>query len=152
MPFNHLILCHPFLLLSSIFSSITVFSNESVLHIRWPKYLSFSISPSNEYSGLISFRSLLCSRRPQVPSLGGEGTVRLHQRVWEARAGKWTQRASVLQRISLRGREREGKKERERERRHRDQSSGGAKVFHSTLCGYLYCLTRWLFSAVSKVN
>ena len=58
MPSNHLILCHPFLLLPSIFSSIRVFSNKSVLHIRWPKYwhFSFSISPSNEYSGLISFR------------------------------------------------------------------------------------------------
>ena len=58
MPSNHLILCHPFLLLLSIFSSIRVFSNESVLHIMWPKYwsFSFSISPSNEYSGLISFR------------------------------------------------------------------------------------------------
>ena len=58
MPFNHLILCHPLLLRPSIFSSIWVFSNESVLHIRWPKYRSFnfSISPSNEYSGLISFR------------------------------------------------------------------------------------------------
>ena len=58
MPFNHLILCHPLLLLSSIFPSIRVFLNESVLHIRWPKYwsFSFSISPSNEYSGLISFR------------------------------------------------------------------------------------------------
>ena len=58
MPFNHLILCHPFLLLPSIFPSIRVFSNESVLRIRWPKYwsFSFSISPSNEYSGLISFR------------------------------------------------------------------------------------------------
>ena len=55
MPSNHLILCHP-LLLSSIFPSSSVFSNESVLHIRWPKYWSFSISPSNEYSGLISFR------------------------------------------------------------------------------------------------
>ena len=54
IPYNHLILCHPFLLLPSIFPSITVFSNESVLHIRWPKY--WSISPSNEYSGLISFR------------------------------------------------------------------------------------------------
>ena len=55
---NHLILCHPLLLLPSFFSSITVFSKESVLHIRWPKYwsFSFSISPSNEYSGLISFR------------------------------------------------------------------------------------------------
>ena len=53
---NHLILCHPLLFLPSIFPSIRVFSNESVLHIRWPKYWSFSISPSNEYSGLISFR------------------------------------------------------------------------------------------------
>ena len=58
MPSNHLILCHPLLLLPSVFHSIRVFSNESVLHIRWPKYwsFSFSISPSNEYSGLISFR------------------------------------------------------------------------------------------------
>ena len=58
MPSNHLILCHPFLLLPSIFPSIKVCSNELALHIRWPKYwsFSFSISPSNEYSGLISFR------------------------------------------------------------------------------------------------
>jgi len=58
MPSYHLILCHPLLLLPSIFPSIRVFSNESVLPIRWPKYwrFSFSISPSNEYSGLISFR------------------------------------------------------------------------------------------------
>ena len=58
MPSNHLILCCPLLLLPSIFPSIRVFSNESVLHIRWPKYwsCSFSISPSNEYSGLISIR------------------------------------------------------------------------------------------------
>ena len=58
MPSNHLILCHSLLLLPSVFLSISVFSNESVLHIRWPKYWSFSlsISPSNEYSGLISFR------------------------------------------------------------------------------------------------
>ena len=58
MPSNHLISCHPLLLLPSIFPSIRVFSNESVLCIRWPKYcrFSFSISPSNEYSGLISFR------------------------------------------------------------------------------------------------
>ena len=58
MPPNHLILCHPLLLPPSIFPSIRVFSNESVLHIRWPKYwsFSFSISPSNEYSGLTSFR------------------------------------------------------------------------------------------------
>ena len=57
MPSNHLIICHPLLLLPSVFPSIRVFSNESVLHIKWPKYwsLNFSISPSNEYSGLISF-------------------------------------------------------------------------------------------------
>ena len=58
MPSNHLILCHPLLILPSIFPSIRVFSNESVLHVRWSKYwsFSFSISPSNEHSGLISFR------------------------------------------------------------------------------------------------
>ena len=58
MPSNHLVLCRPFLLLPSIFPGIRVFSNESVLHIRWPKYwtFSFNISPSNEHSGLISFR------------------------------------------------------------------------------------------------
>ena len=58
MSSNHLILCRPLLLLPSIFPSIRVFSNESVFHIKWPKYwsFSFSISPSNEYSGLISFR------------------------------------------------------------------------------------------------
>ena len=57
-PSNHLVLCHPVLLLASIFPSIRIFSNESVLPIRWPKYWSFpfSISPSNEHSGLISFR------------------------------------------------------------------------------------------------
>ena len=58
MPSNHLVLCHPLPLLPSIFPSIKVFSNKSGLHIRWPKYwsFSFSISPSNEHSGLISFR------------------------------------------------------------------------------------------------
>ena len=58
MPSNHLILCHPHLLLPSIWPSIRIFSNESALCIRWPKYwsFSFSISPSNEYRGLISFR------------------------------------------------------------------------------------------------
>ena len=56
MPCNHLILCRPLLLPPSIFSSIRVFSIESVLRIRWPNYWNFSISPSNEYSGLISFR------------------------------------------------------------------------------------------------
>ena len=58
IPSNHLILCRPLLLSPSIFPSIRVFSNESVLHIRWPKYWSFNfnLSPSNEYSGMISFR------------------------------------------------------------------------------------------------
>ena len=58
MPSNHLILCHPLLLLPSVFPNIRVFSDESALHIRWPKYWSFSfnISPSNEHPGLISFR------------------------------------------------------------------------------------------------
>ena len=72
IPFNHLILCHPLLLLPSIFRSIRVFSNESVLHIKWPEYwsFSFSISPFNEYSRLISFRI----ERPGL--LAGQGTVK----------------------------------------------------------------------------
>ena len=82
MPSNHLILCRPLLLLPSIFPSIRVFSNESVLHIRWPKYwnFSFNISPSNEHSGLISFKMDLweilavqgtfkSSRTPQFKSI-----------------------------------------------------------------------------------
>ena len=56
MPSNHLILCRPVPLFYSVFPRIRVFSNESALCLRWPKYWSFSISPSNEYSGLISFR------------------------------------------------------------------------------------------------
>ena len=58
MPSNHLILCHPLLLLPSVFPSIRVFSNESTLHMKWPKYwsFSFSISPSKEHPGLVSFR------------------------------------------------------------------------------------------------
>ena len=74
MPSNHLILCHPLLLLPSVFPSIRLFSNESAVRIRWPKYwsFSFSISPSNEYSGLISFRmdwlDPLCSPRDSQES------------------------------------------------------------------------------------
>ena len=72
VPSNHLILCHSLLLLPSIFPSTRVFSNESVLCFRWLKYWSFSISPSNEYSGLISFRmdwlDLLCSPRDSQES------------------------------------------------------------------------------------
>ena len=72
MPSNHLILYHPLLLLSSIFPSIRVFSDQSALHIRWPKYWSFNISPSNEYSGLISFRTDwldLCTTQGTLKSL-----------------------------------------------------------------------------------
>ena len=83
MPSNHLILCHPFLLLSSTFPSIRVFSNESVLCIRWPKYwsFSFSISPSNGYSGLISFR-IDCKSPLQSKGLSrvfSKTTVQKHQ-------------------------------------------------------------------------
>ena len=72
MPSNHLTLCHPLLLLPSIFSSIRVFSNESVLCIRWPEYgsFSFNISPSNEYSGLISVRM------DQLDLLAVQGTLK----------------------------------------------------------------------------
>ena len=74
IPSNHLILCCPLLLLASVFPSIRVFSNESALHIRWPKYWSFSfnISPSNEHSGLISFRMELSFR---LDLLAVQGTL-----------------------------------------------------------------------------
>ena len=74
MPSNHLILCYPLLLLPSIFPSIRVFSNEAALHIRWPKYWSFSfnISPSNELSGLISFRM------DWMNLLASQGTLKSH--------------------------------------------------------------------------
>ena len=82
MPSNHLILCCPLLLLPSIFPSIRDFSNESALHIRWPKSwsFSFSISPSNEYSGLISFRI------NWLDLLAGQGTLKsiLQQQSWKA--------------------------------------------------------------------
>ena len=85
MPSNHLILCHPLLFPPSIFPSIIVFSNESGLHIRWPKYWSFScsISPSNEYSGLISFRV------GWLDLLGGRTEPPLYQaRLWFRRRSK----------------------------------------------------------------
>ena len=72
MPSNHLILCRPLQLPPSIFPSIGVFSNESVLHIRWPKYWSFNISPSNEYS----FISLISFRMDQLDLLAGQGTLK----------------------------------------------------------------------------
>ena len=73
MPSNHLVLCHPLLLLPSIFPSINIFSNESVLHIRWPKYWSCSISPSNEYSGLIG---LISFRMGWLDLLAVQGTLK----------------------------------------------------------------------------
>ena len=75
LPSNHLILCHPLLLLPSIFPSTRVFSKESVLRIRWPKYwsFSFSISPSNGYSGLISFRKSF--RMDWLDLLAVQGTL-----------------------------------------------------------------------------
>ena len=81
MPTNHLVLCCPLLLLPSIFPSIRVFSNESALHIRWPKYWSFSISPSNESSGLISFRidSLISLQSKGFSSIFSSTTVWKHQ-------------------------------------------------------------------------
>ena len=90
MPLNQLMLCCPLLLLPSIFPSIRVFTNESVLHIRWPKYWSFSfnISPSNEYSGLISFRM------NWLDLLAVQGTLKslLQHRNWKA---------SILQRLAF---------------------------------------------------
>ena len=90
MPSNHLILCHPLLLLPSILPSIRVFSNESALHIRWPKYwrFSFSISPSNEYSGLISFRI------DRLISLLSKGLSRVFPNTT-------VQKASILQHLSF---------------------------------------------------
>ena len=83
MPSNHLIFCHPLLLLPSIFPSIGVFSNESVLCIRCPKYwsFSFSISPSNEYSGLLSFRidSLISLLFKGLSRVFSSNTVQKHQ-------------------------------------------------------------------------
>ena len=87
MPSNRPILCRPLLLPPSVFPNIRVFSNESTIHIRWPKYWSFSISPSNEYSGLISFRM------DWFVLLAVQGTLKsLHQH----HSGEAPQKASVL--------------------------------------------------------
>ena len=90
VPFNHLILCRPLLLLHSIFPSIRVFSNESVLHIRWPKYWSFifNISPSNEHPGLISFRM------DWLDLLAVQGTLR-------SLLQHYSSKASILQRSAF---------------------------------------------------
>ena len=105
MPCNHLILCCPLLLLPSIFPSIRVFSDESVLCIRWPKYwnFSFSISPSNEYSGLISFRidwfdllavpgtlgSLLQHRNLKASFFGAQPSLWASSEIIESEKWKW---------------------------------------------------------------
>ena len=80
MPSNHLILCRPLLLPSSIFPSIRVFSNESAFHIRWPKYWSFSfnISPSNEHPGLISFRMDISLKSKGLSRVFSNNTVQKH--------------------------------------------------------------------------
>ena len=100
MPSNHLILCHPLLLLPSVFPSIRVFSSESVLHIRWPKYcsFSFSISPSNEYSGLISFRIgwfELLAVQGTFKSLLQHHSVKASDKPWSTEKGMATH-SSVL--------------------------------------------------------
>ena len=88
MPSNHLVLCHPLLFPPSIFASIRVFSNESVLHIRWPEYWSFSfnISSSNEYSGLISFRVDLLAVQGTLKSLlqhhSSKASILWHSALW----------------------------------------------------------------------
>ena len=102
MPPNHLILCHPLLLLPLIFPSIRVFSNELVFRIRWPKYWSFifSISPSNEYSGLISFRmdwldvlavheTLKSSPTPQFKSINSSVLSCLYSPALTSRRDYW---------------------------------------------------------------
>ena len=88
MPSNHLILCRPLLLLPSIFASIMVFSNESALCIRWPKYCSFSfnITPSNEHSRLISYRM------DWLDLLAVQGTLKNHKQKILIRGGKNTQK------------------------------------------------------------
>ena len=113
MPFNHLILCRPLLLLPSIFPSIRVFSNESVLHIRGPKYwnFSFSISSSSEYSGLISFRidwlDLLevqgtlkeSSPTPQFKSINSSAFSFLYSPTLTSIRGYWKKISGSVERI-----------------------------------------------------
>ena len=94
MPSNHLILCCPLLLLPSIFPSIRVFSDESVLHIRWPKYWSFSISYSNEYSGLSSFRI------DWFDLFRAEGTLKNHLQYHSSKASILQQSAFFLVQLS----------------------------------------------------
>ena len=93
MPSNHLILCHPLLLLPSIFPRIRIFSSKSALHIRWPKNWSFSISisPSNEYSGLISYRltGLISLQSNRLSRLFSSTTVSKHQ-FFSAQLSLWS--------------------------------------------------------------
>ena len=100
MPSNQLILCHPLLLLPSVFTRIRVFSNESVLHIRWPKYwsFSFSISPSNEYSGLISFRIdwLIFLQSKRLSRVLSNTTVQKHLNLESNKCGQKTYKVQIF--------------------------------------------------------
>ena len=109
IPSNHLILCHPLFLLPSIFPSIRVFSNESILCIRWPKYWSFSISPSNDYSGLISFRmdclGLLAGQGTHKSLLqhhSSKASVLRGSALWDTPRSLWGARRSMCLSSSLR--------------------------------------------------
>ena len=100
MPSNHLILCYPFLLLTSIFHSIRVFSNELALCIRWPKYWSFSLnsSPSNKYSGLISFRMTgwISLQSKGLSRVFSTTTVQNHQ-FFNIQLALWSNLAPILE-------------------------------------------------------
>ena len=97
MSSNHLILCRPLLLLLSIFPSIRVFFDESVLHVRWPKYWSLSINPSSEYSGLISFRMNWLDPSLLPTDSGREGLALLHP--WHSLQGPLMCTQSALREV-----------------------------------------------------
>ena len=106
MPSNQFILCHPLLLLPSVFPRIRVFSNESILHVRWPKYwsFSFSISPSNEYSGLVSFRMdwLISFQSKGLSRVFSNTTVQKHPFTRETQSSAANIKATVMPSLLLR--------------------------------------------------
>ena len=129
MPSNHLILCHPLLLLPSIFPSLKVFANESVLHIRWPKYWSFnfSISPSNEYSGLTSLRM------DRLDLLAVQGMLKSFFQHHSSKASILQHSALFIVQLS-----------------HKTEATAAAAVSHPyMITGKTIALTRW--NLVSKV-
>ena len=102
MPSNQLILCHPHLLLPSIFPSIRVFPSDLALHIRWPKYWSFSISPSSEYSGLLSFRIDLFDRLAVKETLKSPPIENfIHVNPWLVHVNVWQKPLQYCKVISL---------------------------------------------------